>query len=63
MEFSRQRRTSGEISESVERQLNGWMQEQIGHWQDADRQYWRPIIAELKTFRSRGLLLPEGTAV
>ena len=63
LEFSRQWRTSSEVSESVEQQLNSWMQGRIGQLQDADRQHWRPIIAELKTFRNGGILIPEGTLV
>ena len=62
-EFAEQLGNSGDVDEAVERQLNGWMQGRIAEMQDADRRYWRPIIAELKLFRSGGNLSPEGTAV
>ena len=62
-EFADQWRTSGDVSESVEQQVSDWMQGQISQLQNADRHYWRGIIAELKTLRSGGKLLLEGTAV
>lgn len=40
-----------------------WMSEKMARCQLADRQYWRPIIAELRQLRRDGLLMPEGAAV
>ncbi len=31
--------------------------------QQADRAYWRPIIAQLRQLRAAGQLMPEGAAV
>ncbi len=55
---------SGEdVIESVERQVNEWMQQRIAELQQADRRYWREIIAELKSLRAAGKLVAEGNAV
>lgn len=62
-EFARQWRSSGDVNENVEQQMSAWMQDRIGQLQAADRHYWRPIIAELKTLRTSGALIPEGTLV
>ena len=62
-ELAGQWRTSGDVSESVEQQVSDWMQGRISQLQNADRRYWRGIIAELKALRSGGKLMPEGAAV
>ena len=62
-EFAKQWRAGGDLSESVEQEVSDWMQRQISQLQHVDRHYWRGIIAELKTLRSRGMLMPEATAV
>jgi len=53
----------GEVDESVERQVNEWMQQRIAELQQADRRYWREIVADLKTLRASGQLMAEGSAV
>jgi len=51
-EFGRQLRSGEDASESVERQANEWMQQRIADLQQADRRYWREVIAKLKTLRA-----------
>ena len=62
-EFARE--ASGGIagSESLEEAVSQWLQGRIGGLQKADRDYWRPIVAELKRFRSQGFLVREGQPV
>jgi hypothetical protein len=62
-EMGRQLRAGEDVSESVERQVNEWMQQRIADLQQADRRYWREIIAKLKTLRATGKLVAEGSAV
>ena len=62
-EFVRQVRGGNEPSESIEAGLTAWMQERMQRLQQADRGYWRPIIAELRQFRATGQLMPEGRTV
>lgn len=52
-----------EAAESVQGELNAWMQHRIAEFQQADRAHWRPIIAELRQLRSAGRLMPEGESV
>jgi len=52
-----------EVGESVERRLIEWMQRRIADLQQTDRRYWREIIAELKSLRSTGRLVKEGSAI
>ena len=62
-ELGRQLRSGEDVSESVERQVNEWVQQRIADLQQADRRYWREIIAKLKGLRATGKLAPEGSAV
>ncbi len=62
-ELGRQLRSGENGSESVERQVDEWMQQRIADLQQADRRYWREIIAKLKGLRATGKLAPEGSAV
>jgi len=62
-EFGRQLRSGEDASESVERQVNEWMQQRIADLQQADRRYWREVIAKLKTLRATGKLVAEGSDV
>ena len=62
-EFGRQLLSGADVSESVERQVNEWMQPRIADLQQADRRYWREIIAELKSLRATAKLVAEGSAV
>jgi hypothetical protein len=39
------------------------MQRRMAELQQADRRYWRDIIAELKRLRAAGDLMPEGDKV
>ena len=48
---------------NLERAITLRSQESIAHLQEADRRYWRKIIAELKQLRSDGILLQEGSEV
>lgn len=47
----------------VEEAITAWMQQRMAALQQADRRYWRNIIAELKNLRSNGILMPEGAPV
>lgn len=49
--------------EEAETRIIDWIQGRIAALQRADRHYWRPIIAELKTLRATHRLAPEGAAV
>ena len=62
-ELGRQLRSGEDVRESVERQVNEWMQQRIADLQLADRRYWREIIAKLKGLRATGKLAPEGSEV
>lgn len=63
VEMGRQLRAGEDASESVERQVNEWMQQRIAELQQTDRRYWREIVAELKILRATGKLVAEGSAV
>jgi hypothetical protein len=62
-EFGRQILAKGEVAESVERHVGEILQSRISGLQQADRQYWREIIRELKELRAAGQLMPEGEKV
>lgn len=62
-EFRRQLDAADEVSEEVTEKVNRWQQERIARLQQADRQYWRGIIAELRSLRQSGQLMIEGSAV
>jgi len=62
-ELGRQWVSTQDVTESVERQVSEWMQRRILELQQADRRYWRGIIAELKTLRATGKLVTDGTPV
>ena len=62
-ELGRQLLSRGDVSDSLERQVNESMQQRIADLQQADRRYWREIIAELKSLRANGKLVTEGGAV
>jgi hypothetical protein len=62
-EVARHMLTGGGAPEAAEEAVSGWLQGRMARLQKADRDYWRPIIAELKRLRSQGLLVPEGQPV
>ena len=62
-EFGRQLRATGDVSDELAGRVNTAMQQRMAQLQQADRRYWRDIIAELKELRGRGQLLPEGSPV
>jgi len=47
----------------VESRLVEWMQRRMAALQEADRRFWRDIIADLKRMRAAGELMPEGSVV
>lgn len=51
------------VSEKVYENLTISMQRRMGLLQQADRVYWRGIIAELKDFRNKGTLMEESSRV
>jgi len=61
--FGRELLASGEVPEAIERTISRQSQESIVLLQEADRRYWREIIAALKQLRSDGKLMPEGGEV
>jgi hypothetical protein len=62
-EYVRQILSSGDTSESAEETVSAWMHQRITALQQADRRYWKDIIAELKRLRATGQLIPEDTPV
>jgi len=62
-ELARHAAAGEDVPEPVEEAVSGWLQGRMARLQKADRDYWRPIIAELKRLRSQGLLAPEGQPV
>ena len=48
---------------ALEEASNQWMQARAAEHQKLDRQYWRDIIAELRTLRATGRLVEEGAPV
>jgi len=51
------------VPEEIEGKLTVWMQQRIAALQQADRAYWREIIAELKQLRADGKLMKEDSEV
>ena len=50
-------------TDSTERALTNWMQRRLAELQAADREYWKPVIRELKRLHQEGLLMPVGQNV
>ena len=49
----------GQPDPENEEAVQQWMQQRTSGLQKADRDYWRPIIEELRSLRSRGKLTKE----
>jgi hypothetical protein len=62
-EFARQLVATGDVAEEVVVRVSEFMQLQIARLQQADRNHWRDIVAELKSLRESGGLQAEGNAV
>jgi hypothetical protein len=62
-EFARRVQDQGGAPEQIETEVSGWMQQHMERLQQADRGYWRGIIAELRRLRATGQLVPEGALV
>ena len=62
-QFARQAMASEAVAESIAQQVTSDMQQHIAALQQADRVYWREIIADLKRLRATGMLISEGTNV
>jgi hypothetical protein len=62
-EFARQSGVGAEVPDDLTGLINLDMQRRMGELQQADRQYWRGIIAELRHLSAAGVLVPEGAAV
>ena len=62
-DFGQQLLATGEVSEKIIGHVTGWMQQRIAAYQQADRAYWRPIIADLRSLRQAGQLMNEGDPV
>jgi hypothetical protein len=56
-------RPADEIPDSVIEETSRWMNAAITRHQRTDRQYWRPIIEELRKLRRDRILMHEGTLV
>ena len=52
-----------EIPDSAIEEVSRWMNAAIARHQRADRNYWRPIIEQLRKLRRDRLLMSEGTPV
>jgi len=48
------------LSESLERGLTNWMQLRMAEHQAQDREYWKPVIGELRCLRADRKLMEEG---
>jgi hypothetical protein len=62
-EFAEQIVAGKDDSEASAASINADMQQRMAELQQADRRYWRDIIAELKRLRAAGELMPEGDKV
>jgi hypothetical protein len=62
-EFARMLLAQDEVAESLEHRVTEQLQHRIADLQQADRRYWRDIIADLKRLRATGKLVAEGSAV
>ena len=62
-QFAHHVRAGDTMPEPIEEQLADWIHRRMTTLQQADRRYWRDIIAELKALRATGSLLPEGSLV
>jgi hypothetical protein len=62
-DFGRQLRLTGDVSEAILEQVTVSLQQRIAYCQQADRLYWRPIIAGLRSLRQAGQLMTEGDPV
>jgi hypothetical protein len=62
-QFARQLLTADTVSETIEQEVSDWMQKRMASHQQADRHYWRDIIADLKNIRKSDNLMLEGTDV
>jgi hypothetical protein len=51
------------IPPDVENEVSRWLQERMLSHQQADRAYWRSIVAELRQLRAEGELVAEGKPV
>jgi hypothetical protein len=54
---------NGEITDTLEDELDAWLQRRVAVLRQADRRYWRDIIADLRNLRASGGLMAEGSAV
>ncbi len=61
--FGQQIALEQSVSEDIQGKITVQMQRRIGALQQADRLYWRDIIAELKQFRQEGALMKEGDGI
>lgn len=62
-EFARQHLATGEISELIEQEVSACMQQKMAGLQQADRHYWREIIADLRKIRAGGGLMAQSAEV
>lgn len=62
-EFAKQIVGGKDEAEASATSVNADMQRRIAELQQADRRYWREVIAELKRLRAAGELRPEGDKV
>jgi hypothetical protein len=63
IDFGRRVQAQGQSDPETEDAVQQWMQERAAAFQKADREYWRPIIQELRTLRNQGKLAEETTPV
>ncbi|MCL5097582.1 MAG: hypothetical protein M1608_08650, partial [Candidatus Omnitrophica bacterium] len=62
-DYARLIKENRDTPEPLEEQINAWLQSRIQKLQQADRIYWRPIIAQLRQLSQAGELMIEGTEV
>lgn len=62
-EFARQSWAHTDADPVAEKELTDWQQRRMALLQQADRLYWRTIIADLRQMRANARLVTEGTPV
>jgi hypothetical protein len=63
IDFGRKVLAQGQPDSEDEEAVQQWMQQRMSGFQKADREYWRPIIQELRSLRNDAKLMKEGDTV
>ena len=63
IELGKQVSAEGQPDAANEEAVQQWMQQRASEFQKADRDYWRPIIQELRSLRNQARLMKESAPV